>query len=209
MTCRAFSTSSRALARALVVDSGAGREAVERFAGVAPVVERRVSVVRYHTLLETSRAPHQAQGAGLAATGGLLDHVTAESAGAMADLITSGAAIVLQLRSVGGQVNDVAPEATAYAHRSHNFSVGGRRAALASVAARPHHPIHPRHLPQPGDRARRERPAPRLSAVDTGAPTRDQAPLRPHGSASATTCPFNERRPRASGAFEFKPGVVG
>ncbi len=91
------------LARALVVDAGAGREAVERFAGVAPVAARRVSVARYHTLLETSRAPHQAQGAGLAATGGLLDHVTVESASAMANLITSGAAIVLQLRSVGGQ----------------------------------------------------------------------------------------------------------
>ena len=123
MTCRAFSTSSPALARALVVDAGAGREAVERFAGIAPVVARSVSVVRYHTLLETSRSPHQAQGAGLAATGGLLDHVTAESAGAMADLITSGAAIVVQLRSVGGRVNDVAPEATAYAHRSQHVSV--------------------------------------------------------------------------------------
>ena len=111
------------LVRALVVDAGAGREAVERFARVAPVIERRVDVVRYHTLLTTSRSPHRAEAAGVAATGGLLDHVTAESAGAMAELITSGAASVLQLRSVGGQVNAIAPEATAYAHRSQNFSV--------------------------------------------------------------------------------------
>ena len=106
--------------------------AVARFAGVAPVVEQRVSFVRYTALVESSRSPHRAQAAGLTARGGLLDHVTAESAGAMADLLTSGAAIVLQLRSVGGQVNDVAPEATAYAHRSQNFSVvvaAPRRAA--------------------------------------------------------------------------------
>ena len=197
------------LARALVVDAGAGREAVERFAGVAPVVERRVSVVRYHTLLETSRSPHQAQGAGLAATGGLLDHVTAESAGAMADLITSGAAIVVQLRSVGGQVNDVAPEATAYAHRSQNFSV-----VVAAPRSRASQ-LDPITRYTRGTylnleiRARRARPAPRLSAVDTGAPARDQAPLRPHGSLRPQPSPFNERRPRASGAFEFKPGVVG
>ncbi len=119
------------VARALVVDASAGRAAVERFAGVAPVVAQRVAVVRYHTLLESSRSPHRADAAGLIARGGLLDHVTAESAGAMADLLTSGAAFVLQLRSVGGQVNDVAPEATAYAHRSQHFSV-------VVAAPRPH-----------------------------------------------------------------------
>ena len=129
------------LARALVVDAGAGR--VERFADVAPVVEQRVSVVRYHTLLETSRSPHRAEAAGLAARGGLLDHVTADSADAMADLLTSGAALVLQLRSVGGKVNDIAAEATAFAHRTQHFSVvlaaprpqAGRLGAIAEYRA--------------------------------------------------------------------------
>ncbi|MBJ7614388.1 MAG: hypothetical protein JF924_18950 [Candidatus Dormibacteraeota bacterium] len=41
----------------------------------------------------------------------------------MANVVTSGAASVLQLRSVGGAVNDLAPDATAYAHRQQNFSL--------------------------------------------------------------------------------------
>ena len=115
------------LARATVVDASgdahSGRAAVAPFADVAPIVAQRVSFVRYMALVESARSSHQAQAAGLTSRGGLLDHVTAESAQAMADLLTSGAAGLLQLRSVGGRINDVAPEATAYAHRSQNFSL--------------------------------------------------------------------------------------
>ena len=38
-------------------------------------------------------------------------------------LIRSGAVYFFQIRSVGGAVNDIAPDATAYAHRSANFSI--------------------------------------------------------------------------------------
>jgi FAD binding domain len=115
------------VARATVVyasgDVDAGRAALAPFADLAPIIDQRASLVRYMTLLASSRSPHRAQAAGIATRGGLLDHVTAESASAMADLLTSGLASILQLRSVGGAVNDVAADATAYPHRTQNFSL--------------------------------------------------------------------------------------
>ncbi len=61
---------------------------------------------------------------------GLLDHLSAPAAAAIAAVLTSGRVCSVQLRSVGGAVNDVPPGAMAYAHRSQNFCV-----AAAGVAA--------------------------------------------------------------------------
>ena len=49
-------------------------------------------------------------------------------------MVADGAVPVLQIRSVGGAVNDIDPDATAYAHRTQNFSLNvvlstSRRAA--------------------------------------------------------------------------------
>ena len=57
------------------------------------------------------------------ARSGLIEHITPEFAAAAARLIASGAVYFFQIRSVGGAVADVPPDATAYAHRSANFSV--------------------------------------------------------------------------------------
>jgi Berberine and berberine like len=61
----------------------------------------------------------------------LVEHITPEFARAAEDFLHSGAAYFFQFRSVGGAVADVPPEATAYAHRSANFSAvafgAGRR----------------------------------------------------------------------------------
>ena len=40
---------------------------------------------------------------------------------------------MVQLRAVGGAVNDVDPAATAYAHRTQNFSLAGRPPAAAGA----------------------------------------------------------------------------
>jgi FAD/FMN-containing dehydrogenase len=118
---------SAAQARATVVhasdDAAAGRATLSAFADLAPVSEQRSGLDPYATLLTASRAPHRAQAAGITAHTGLLDHVTDEAAAALAGLVNSHTASVLQLRSVGGAVNDLAPDATAYAHRQQNFSV--------------------------------------------------------------------------------------
>jgi FAD/FMN-containing dehydrogenase len=114
-------------ARATVVHASdhedAGRRAVAAFAELAPVSDRSTGLVPYASLFPSSRAPHQAQAAGFTAHSGLLDHVTDDAAAAMADLVDSRTATVLQLRSVGGAVNDLAPDATAYAHRRQNFAL--------------------------------------------------------------------------------------
>ena len=94
-------------------------------------------------LVTPSRSPHQAQAAGVTTRGGLLDHITAETAVLMAELLTSGAAGILQLRSVGGAVNDIGAGATAYAHRTQNFSLvaatsrGRRHSSTATGRAHP------------------------------------------------------------------------
>ena len=122
-----FYVSPDAGVRTLVVHAGddleAGHRTLAAFAGLAPVLEQRNGVGPYTTLLAASRTPHQAQAAGFTAHSGLLGHVTTEAAAALAGLVDSQTAHVLQLRSVGGAVNDLAPDATAYAHRDQRFSV--------------------------------------------------------------------------------------
>src|SRR5690606_14319744 len=61
---------------------------------------------------------------------GLVHHITPAVAADSARLIQAGAAYFFQIRSVGGAVADVPPEATAYANRAANFQVdafGSRR----------------------------------------------------------------------------------
>jgi hypothetical protein len=53
----------------------------------------------------------------------LIDHVTPAFAEAVSRMLSSGAIPFFQLRAVGGAVADVPEAATAYAHRSANFSV--------------------------------------------------------------------------------------
>jgi hypothetical protein len=67
-------------------------------------------------------APHDGQGDPVARSG-LVEHLTPELAAAAAALLESGAAYFFQVRSVGGAVADVPEDATAYSHRSANFSV--------------------------------------------------------------------------------------
>ncbi|HWJ86244.1 MAG TPA: FAD-binding protein, partial [Cellulomonas sp.] len=67
--------------------------------------------------------------------GGLVEHVTPRIADVLADLLAAGESPMLQLRAVGAAVNTTPSDATAYAHRTQNFSLsamttGSRRAAL-------------------------------------------------------------------------------
>jgi hypothetical protein len=78
---------------------------------------------------------HNGRGEPLARSG-LIDHITPEFAAIAERLIQSGTSYFFQIRSVGGAVADVDPDATAYANRSANFSVvafGGSPARLNAV----------------------------------------------------------------------------
>jgi alkanesulfonate monooxygenase SsuD/methylene tetrahydromethanopterin reductase-like flavin-dependent oxidoreductase (luciferase family) len=108
-----------------VVDSATPDVIIDRLqpiADVAPLLDQQVQLVPYAGVMNVPDAPHDGRG-DPAARSGLIDHLTPEFSAAAAELIRSGAVYFFQLRSVGGAVADVPADATAYVHRSANFSV--------------------------------------------------------------------------------------
>ncbi|WP_017581200.1 LLM class flavin-dependent oxidoreductase [Nocardiopsis valliformis] len=123
------------VAQAMVVyagdDTDAAVQALEPFLQVGPVLDQRAQVAPYPAILVGHDGPHGGNPTP-AARSALLEHIDPVSAKAMARMLATGDAYFMQLRQVGGAVNDVAADATAYAHRSANFSLAamGSRAAL-------------------------------------------------------------------------------
>lgn len=113
-------------------DTEAAVAVLEPFLDLAPVLQQQAQVVPYAATVEAHHGQHTG-GPDFAARGGLVEHVTPELAELLADLVRSGVSGMVQLRAVGGAVNDLDPAATAYAHRTQNFSLaataGGRRRA--------------------------------------------------------------------------------
>ena len=109
-----------------VVDSTDPDTIIERlqpFAEIAPLLQQSVQLIPYAQVMANSTGEeHRGQGDPVARSG-LLDTFTPDAARAVARLVDSGATYVLSVRAVGGAVADVAPDATAYAHRAANFSV--------------------------------------------------------------------------------------
>lgn len=109
-----------------VVDSPDPDVVIERlqpFAAIAPLVGQSVQIAPYAAVLAGAPdAPHDGQGEPQFRSA-LLDHLDGATAAAVAELVASGSAPWFQIRSVGGAIADVAPDATAYAHRGAAFSV--------------------------------------------------------------------------------------
>jgi alkanesulfonate monooxygenase SsuD/methylene tetrahydromethanopterin reductase-like flavin-dependent oxidoreductase (luciferase family) len=108
-----------------VVDSSTPDVIIDRLqpiADVAPLLDQQVQLVPYAGVMNVPDAPHDGRGDPVARSG-LIEHLTPEFSAAAADLIRSGAVYFFQVRSVGGAVADVPADATAYSHRSANFSV--------------------------------------------------------------------------------------
>jgi FAD/FMN-containing dehydrogenase len=118
-----------------VVDSPDAETVIDRlqpFAEIAPLLQQSVELKPYAAVMANAQPGyHQGQGEPNSRSG-LIEHITPEFAAAAAQLLASGAVYFFQVRSVGGSVADVAPETTAYAHRSANFAI----AALGSNAQR-------------------------------------------------------------------------
>jgi alkanesulfonate monooxygenase SsuD/methylene tetrahydromethanopterin reductase-like flavin-dependent oxidoreductase (luciferase family) len=97
---------------------------------IAPLLDQQVMIIPYAGLMaNAAQGYHQGQGEPVGHSG-LVNHITPAFAADAARLIRSGAAYFFQIRSVGGAVADVPPEATAYANRAANFQVdafGSRR----------------------------------------------------------------------------------
>lgn len=96
---------------------------LQPFAEIAPLVQQQVVVAPYAAVMnmfpETS---HNGRGEPVSRSA-FTRELTSGFAAASADLIRSGASHWYQIRSVGGAVADVAPDATAYAHRDANFAL--------------------------------------------------------------------------------------
>ena len=109
-----------------VVDSDEPDTILERlqpFAQIAPLVDQSVELKPYASVMANAQGgPHLGSGEPVSRSG-LVEHLTPEFAAAAARLIASGSSHFFSVRAVGGAVNDVEPDATAYAHRSANFSL--------------------------------------------------------------------------------------
>ncbi|MET8152440.1 LLM class flavin-dependent oxidoreductase [Actinoplanes sp. NPDC049668] len=98
-------------------------ESLRPIAAVAPLYQQNVTLMPYAAVMaNAAEGYHRGQGEPVARSG-LIEHLTPEFGKAAAGLLASGAIHWFQIRTVGGAVADVPEEATAYAHRSANFSV--------------------------------------------------------------------------------------
>ncbi|MBD8062068.1 LLM class flavin-dependent oxidoreductase [Oceanitalea stevensii] len=114
---------------------------LQPFAQLAPLVGQSVQVAPYAAVVATPEAAHAGQGEPVTRSG-LLEHVTPRFAADAERLVRSGHTFFFQIRAMGGATGDVAPEATAFAHRSANFSVvafGSSRRNLDAVWDGIHH----------------------------------------------------------------------
>ena len=109
-----------------VVDADEPETIIERLrplAEVGPLYDQNVVLTPYAGIMaNAAEGYHRGHGEPVSRSG-LLEHLTPEFAAAAARMLDGGAVHWFQIRTVGGAVSDVPPEATAYAHRSANFSV--------------------------------------------------------------------------------------
>ncbi len=108
---------------------------LQPIAGAGDLYQQNVVLTPYASVMANAPdEPHTGSG-DVVARSALVEHLTPAFARAAADLLASGAVHWFQIRSVGGAVADVDPDATAYAHRSANFSIVAMGASAARVDA--------------------------------------------------------------------------
>lgn len=97
---------------------------MQRLADTAPLLDATVQLMSYAELMAMTGGTEAPVGRGEPhSRSGLIEHVTPEFATAAAELLATGAVYWFHLRSLGGAVSDVPPDATAFGHRSAAFSV--------------------------------------------------------------------------------------
>ncbi|MFC4534910.1 LLM class flavin-dependent oxidoreductase [Sphaerisporangium dianthi] len=115
------------LAQNLIVwagdDTDAAVAAIEPFLGLGPVLQQQAQLAPYAAIVAPHHNQHHGQ-SGTRTRSALVGHLDGATSALVAGLFDRGAGMV-QVRSVGGAVNDTPAEATAYAHRTQNFSLTG------------------------------------------------------------------------------------
>ncbi|WP_418605449.1 FAD-binding oxidoreductase [Georgenia sp. SUBG003] len=113
-------------------DAGTILSRLRPLAALGPLLGQSAQILPYPAVVSLPDAAHHAQGEPVTRSG-LLEHVTPAFAADAERLVKGGETFFFQIRAMGGATADVAPDATAFAHRSANFSVvafGASRARL-------------------------------------------------------------------------------
>ena len=120
------------LAQALTVwadaDADAAVKALTPLLSVAPVLEQQARLLPYAAIVAPNDATHYGGQVDPLISNGFAMHLTPELNEGIAAGLRSAATPWIAIRAVGGAVNDVDPQDSAYAHRHQNFnvsSVGG------------------------------------------------------------------------------------
>ncbi len=101
-------------------DPAAAGEALGTLSSIGPLLGQRAQTVPYAAIVPVQGQAHRG-GPAPTMHSALLHHVTPHVSHALARGLLEGTASMVQLRSIGGAVNDVEPDATAYGHRTQNF----------------------------------------------------------------------------------------
>lgn len=95
--------------------------ALQPIADIAPLYQQQVILTTYADVMaNASREDHNGQGDPVARSG-IVRHITPRIAQQVERLILNHGTYFFQIRSLGGAVNDVDPEAMAFSHRRGNF----------------------------------------------------------------------------------------
>ncbi|MGW1888170.1 FAD-binding protein [Streptomyces sp. NPDC001970] len=93
------------------------RAAVEPLLGVGELLDQQTRIVPYTALVPTAHLHANTGQMPSTTTNGLLPDMPPEAARALVVASAGPRPVMIQMRSIGGAVNDVDPSATAYAHR--------------------------------------------------------------------------------------------
>ncbi len=95
---------------------------LQPFARIVPLLQQQVQVLPYSAVVSVPDERHTSEGEPVTRTA-MAEHLTPALAADLERLVRSGATPFFQIRAAGGAVHDVPADATAYAHRSANFSL--------------------------------------------------------------------------------------
>jgi FAD/FMN-containing dehydrogenase len=105
-------------------DAEAAAAALTPFLHVGPVLDTQAQLAPYAAILPAQQAPQVGGAREPLISNGLAGHLAPELGEALAHGLRGGVTPWVSIRSVGGAVNDVPADATAYAHRHQAFDVG-------------------------------------------------------------------------------------
>lgn len=111
-------------------DTDAAVAALTPLLRIGPVLDQQASLLPYPAIVPPHNDRHAGGQRRPLFSGGLAVHLTGDLTEQLSEGVQTRIAPLIQIRSVGGAVNDIPADATAYPHRHQNFSI-------ASVGSQP------------------------------------------------------------------------